>query len=206
MEIDFLRILFSKELPGEEAHLKMSPLNRKVSSLALKEAKNVKESSVALIIVKNEEIILTQRPQYDGSHGGQISFPGGKKEMDDIDLYETAVRETAEEIGIILTMENYVGKLTSVYIPISNFYVEPNVFYLKDLPSFKKDDFEVEEIFTIKIKDLLNEHFVFKKNIQVTETYTLKNVPYYGIDNRVIWGATAIILSELKELIIRAKT
>ncbi|MGV3632603.1 MAG: NUDIX hydrolase [Bacteroidota bacterium] len=195
-------------LPGEDAHARMSPLSRPLSSLAKQSAKIFRESAVAIIIFEedNEQrIILTQRPQYEGKHGGQVSFPGGKREEGDLDLLQTAMRECYEETGVRLTAEDYIGSLTPVFIPVSSFHVEAYVFYLDHLPSFQKDEREVEAIFTVRIEDLLDESRVQQTNISIGDNMTLKDVPYFDLESKIVWGATALILSELKEILSRIK-
>jgi 8-oxo-dGTP pyrophosphatase MutT (NUDIX family) len=199
-----LKNKFTTNLPGELAHQKMAPLDRPLSSFAKKNSFNYKESGVAVIIFENfgnKEIVLIQRPFYDGSHSGQISFPGGKKEENDHDLFQTAIRECFEEIGVTLDEKHFIGKLTPVFIPVSNFHVEPYTFYLPTKPCFTKNQREVSEIFTIKISDLLDDTKIERKDIEVTANLKIKSVPYFNIKQKVIWGATALILNELKEIL-----
>ncbi|MCE3295828.1 MAG: hydrolase [Crocinitomicaceae bacterium] len=195
-------------LPGEDAHVRMAPLSRPVSSLAKQSAKVFRESAVTIIIFEDageQRILLTQRPKYNGKHSGQVSFPGGKWEEGDLDLLQTAMRECYEETGIRLSIEQYVGNLTPVFIPVSNFHVEAYLFYLDYVPQFQKDEREVEAIFSIRIEELLDENRVQKTNIAVSEEMELEDVPYFDLENKVIWGATALILSELKEILSRIK-
>jgi 8-oxo-dGTP pyrophosphatase MutT (NUDIX family) len=199
--IEKLKKLIAFQLPGESAHAQMAPLNRPLSSIAKSKSDNYRESSVAVILVNLEEIILIQRPEYEGNHSGQVSFPGGKKEESDQDLFETALRESQEEIGIQLPRENYLGKLTPVFIPVSNFHVEAHVFILQEQPNFIKDDYEVSEIFSIKITELLDDSKVKYTDMKINREYTLNNIPYFDLENKIIWGATALILNELKELL-----
>lgn len=201
-----IKKLIEKDLPGEEAHKTMSPLERPLSSLALKETKNYKESAVSVILFDKKqkaEIVLIKRQTYEGKHSGQIAFPGGKKEKHDSDLKQTSIRECKEEIGIDLLSEMYLGKLTPVYIPISNFYVEPHVFYLQtERLNFKLDRFEVEEIFSIKMLDLLNPANQTTEQISIMTEFK-KDIPCFKINNKIIWGATALMLNELKEIVLK---
>ena len=191
-------------LKGEISHLPLSPLGRGRSSEALKKANNVRESAVAVILFeKSNELhcTLIQRPNYEGTHSGQISFPGGKQEQEDTDLLITSIRETYEEIGIELLQEHLVGNLTTVYIPVSNFKVAPYVFYFPTTPVYKADNFEVAEIIEIKIKELLSESVIKQTSIPISNGNLLKDIPYFDLENKIIWGATAIILNELREVI-----
>lgn len=198
-----LKQLLKANLPGERAHQKMAPSNRPLSSFAKENASSYKESAVAIILVhtgNSLEIVLIQRPEYEGNHGGQISFPGGKKENLDLNLYQTAVRECFEEIGVELHDEHFIGALTPVFIPVSSFHVETNLFYLKEQPTFNKDDREVDAIFTIKLEELMDDQNIKSTVINLPDNLKLKDVPYFDLENKVIWGATALILSELKEI------
>lgn len=199
--IEQLRFEITNNLPGEQAHLPLSPLNRPLSSLALKNAATYRESAVAVVIFKSQNenhIILIQRPEYNGKHSGQISFPGGKKELHENDLFDTAVRECFEEIGLKLDPNIYCGRLTPVYIPVSQFYVDSHVFYLENKPELTKDEKEVKSIFSIKARDLLADSNLRRKDIITEQSIILRDVPHFYIEEKVIWGATALILNELK--------
>lgn len=204
-----LRSLLEAGLPGEQAHARMAPLSRPLSSLAKQSAKIFRESAVALILFEekgDQRILLTQRPQYDGKHSGQVSFPGGKREEGDLDLLQTAMRECFEETGVHLTMEEYVGPLTPVFIPVSNFHVEAYLFYLDYVPEFQKDEREVEAIFTIGVNELLDDNKVQQTTISLGDNLKLTDVPYFDLENKIVWGATALILNELKEILQRVRT
>ena len=195
-------------LPGEIAHLPLSPSGRGRSSEALKKADKVRESAVAVILFeKSNELhcTLIQRPNYEGTHSGQISFPGGKKEPSDNDLLITSMREAFEEIGVELKEKHLLGSLTSVYIPVSNFSVAPYVFYYPKVPSYIKDNFEVAEIVEININDLLHESVIKHTNIPISNGNMLNNIPYFDLENKIIWGSTALILNELRAIIKRLK-
>ena len=205
---DVLKHAIEKGLPGEAAHLRMSPLKRPLSSFAIKEAETIRESAVAIILFPNENThhcILIQRPIYDGTHSGQVSFPGGKKDLEDIHLEFTARREAFEEVGIELTENLLVGELTDVFIPVSGFKVKPFIYYHETLPSLKADEREVSEIFTFTIDELLNNDSFSTMEIKFPNGITQKNIPCFNLSNKQIWGATALILNELRELILNIK-
>lgn len=196
--------LIEQHLPGESAHLEMSPLNRGLSSVALQQASDVKESAVAVLIFEAEKRLqctLIQRPTYAGSHSGQVSFPGGKKDPTDMDLVHTAMRECWEEIGVTLERDHLVGKLTPVYIPVSNFHVEPFVFFYPEIPIFEKDVREVEEVFSFYLDALLDDANVALVEMQISSKFTLKEVPCFLLEQKQVWGATALILNELKAVL-----
>lgn len=199
----------SNSLPGENAHLLMNPSGRGLSSEAKKKAINVRESAVAIVMYSTEishEIVLIQRPDYIGAHGGQISFPGGKRDVGDLDLKATAIRECHEEIGISLEDSIFLGQLTPVYIPVSNFHVEPYLFYCDQIPLFVKDEREVQHIFSISIADLLHDGTISSMEIEIKGDKLYKDIPCFLINEKKIWGATALILSELKEILRYAQT
>lgn len=201
-----LRKKFSEQLPGEKAHLTMAPAGRTISSLARKKTEFFKESAVSVILFpKNEEVhfYLMQRHVYKGAHSGQVSFPGGKKEENDVSLLQTAKRETLEEIGVKLTDNQLIGELTSVFIPVSKFNMQSFVFYLDEEPQLKIDSFEVESLFSISLNELLRDEIIQKVSIPIGDNLVLDNVPCFMLNNKIVWGATALVLSELKIILKR---
>lgn len=199
-----LEQIIANHLPGEITHLEMSPLNRGLSSIALQQASNVKESAVVVLIFEVEnrlQCTLIQRPIYAGSHSGQVSFPGGKRDPTDLDLVHTAMRECWEEIGVNLERDHLVGKLTPVYIPVSNFHVEPFVFFFPEIPRFEKDIREVEEVFTFYLDALMDDANVAFVEMQISSNFSLKEVPCFVLEQKQVWGATALILNELKAVL-----
>ena len=192
-------------LPGEEAHVEMFPLRARTSE-ALKAAPDHRISAVMVIFYAHENshrLILIERQDYDGKHSGQIGFPGGKIEPGDTDEQAAALRETFEEIGISPNAVSIVGKLTNVYIPVSNFLVHPFVGYLDNEPVFSIDAREVKSVQTISVDELLNDDCRVTTSIIITKGTTLKEVPAFCIREKIIWGATALMLNELKVVLRR---
>lgn len=194
-------------LPGENAHALMAPYKRPSASSVKASSKDPKMSAVLLLLYSKQDeahFILIQRPEYEGTHGGQVSFPGGKQEKNE-SLKETALRETNEEIGICTEEIQILGELTQVYIPPSNFLVSPFIGFIDNPPRFLPDSKEVEDIVEVKVADLLNDAFIKQKKIQVTK-YTDQpmyiEVPYFDLNYKTVWGATAVILSEFRQLIL----
>lgn len=200
-----LKIQIEKGLPGEAAHIEMAPFNRPLSSLALKESNDHRISSVAIVLYENNlkevSVILIQRPHYEGAHSGQISFPGGKKDLTDSDSEFTARRECFEEIGLCLESSHCLGKLTDVYIPVSKFLVHPFLYFYPKPTEFKPDDREVSEILTIDLNLLTNSKSTM--DVRFPNGLIQKNVPCFIFGEKKVWGATALILNELNELINR---
>jgi len=197
-----------KILPGESSHVDMIPYRLPSSSFKIKH-KNVKLSAVlCLLFEKNNNIhcILMERTKDGGKHSGQISFPGGKKEDSDSNFEYTALRETHEEIGIPPDSVEILGELTQVYIPVSNFLIQPFIgvidsnFVLNISPS------EVQSTFNFPITDLLNDNNKQFKTIKNHNGIALKNIPCFILSHKTVWGATALILNELKTIFINLKT
>jgi 8-oxo-dGTP pyrophosphatase MutT (NUDIX family) len=200
-----LKAFLSKELannlPGEQAHAEMAPTNRPLSSFARSTSADYRESAVSIIFQANTlatDILLIQRPSYNGVHGGQVSFPGGKRDPEDKNLFYTAIRECREEIGVNLSEDQFIGLLTPVFIPISKFDVLPHVFVLENEVEFTPDEREVESIFSINVEALLEEKHRKKVSIPNQNGTTLRNIPCFEINNKIIWGATALMLNELR--------
>lgn len=191
-------MLFKKPLPGEEAQLKMAPAYRAKYSPSEIEKFNPKVAAVLILFYKqNEEwhLVFTERMTYKGVHSGQISFPGGKQEIGE-DLKQTALRETFEEIGVSPDLVELVGSLSHVYIPPSNFSVYPFVGIANSEISFKKQDDEVNQIMEIPLSFFFSSENVAPTKIKLSEDIEF-SVPAYVYRKKPIWGATAIILSEL---------
>jgi 8-oxo-dGTP pyrophosphatase MutT (NUDIX family) len=151
---------------------------------------------------KNGEVcfILMRRPDYTGVHSGQISLPGGKFEPGDRDLIATAVREAKEEVGIKPSTVKIIGTLTPLYIPPSNYIVTPAVGWAEPRPEFKADPREVDEMIEVKLTDFLDDRHVQSKRIKLFMGISA-NFPCFYIDGNIIWGATAMMLSEFRVIL-----
>jgi 8-oxo-dGTP pyrophosphatase MutT (NUDIX family) len=188
------------KLPGHDTLSKITPLSR------IKLLKNriippdYKKAAVLMLFYpdnnNNTRIVLILRKKYNGVHSNQISFPGGKMENGDGNLELTALRETYEEIGVRPSSIKVVNKLSSVYIPPSNFKVQPYVGYSDSNLAFKADKKEVALIITPLIEDLINLKIVQSK---VSVNGHTQKVPSYLIDNHILWGATAMMVYEFLE-------
>jgi 8-oxo-dGTP pyrophosphatase MutT (NUDIX family) len=193
-------------LPGAEAQYKMAPIGRKTAQEYLaKQNIKPKIGCVMILLYPSDDKImipLTLRSTYDGTHSGQVSFPGGKHDEADTDLSHTALRETEEELGIQKSSIVLIGKLTDLYIPPSNFLVHPFLGYCNTKPSFKKNEREVAEILEVETNRLADKSIIKQKKIYNKTFGWTVNTPYYEIANQTVWGATAMIISELNELIL----
>ncbi len=164
---------------------------------------NARQSSVLILFFpyKNDiGILLIKRTTDQSVHSGQISFPGGKKEDTDHDLKETALRETFEEVGIAPEYITIIGALSRLYIPPSNFDVYPFVGYVNAHPHVTINS-EVEKVMKVSLNELTNPNLPIEKTIRGHDGQLYK-VPCYYIQNETIWGATAMMLSELLAVIL----
>jgi 8-oxo-dGTP pyrophosphatase MutT (NUDIX family) len=185
-------------LPGKRAQYLMAPNDRD-----FKEIKNeIRIAAVMIILHKKTKkyyLTLIKRQEYDGPHSGQISFPGGKYEKKDENLLQTAIRETKEEIGVRINKTDVIGKLTPLLIPVSSIMVHPFIAFVERLDNYVLQKKEVNDVIEISLDDLLNPKNI-KKDIKTRENKKII-IPYFYIKNCKIWGATAMILSELIEVI-----
>jgi 8-oxo-dGTP pyrophosphatase MutT (NUDIX family) len=191
-------------LPGEKAHVAMLPLNRALTSVGLKEAEKVRKSAVGIILYPSTDgidCILIQRPKYEGMHSDQMAFPGGKMDSDDLDLEYTARRECYEEIALPTSEGILLGELTKVYIPVSGFVIYPFIFHLDQVPVLAPDNREVAEIVTFPLLDILKTENVGTMPINFPQG--TRDVPCFNLANKQVWGATALILNELKEVLLK---
>jgi len=200
---DLLGKIKSIELPGENAHGIFSPPYRPVFTYEEVLANNPKFAAVNIVLyLKNDEwhFPLIQRTinEHD-RHSGQISLPGGKREEMDRDFAETAVRETSEEIGIEKNYVRIIREMSPIYIPPSNFYVYTYISYSKRNPEFILQQSEAVEIIEFPITSFLN--LPDKPEIMALPSAGGKEVPVINFNGYIIWGATAMILSEFSQLL-----
>ncbi len=199
MLVESIKYGLSGKLPGSDAHLKMTPYRKLTDSIP----ENRREGAVLLMLYKKNGspyFVLTERKEYDGVHSRQMSFPGGKIEQGDLSPKQAALRETNEEVGVDITKIEVLGRLTTLYIPPSNFLVHPYIGIYDGKPSFVKEEYEVEEIVEVPLAALLNEENKRETLVDVRMKMKLKT-PYFHLEDKIVWGATAAILSEFKDMI-----
>lgn len=188
------------ELPGAEAHQLMAPKHR--PGFKLKFDTPPRPGAVMILLYEEEGVIqfpLIRRTEYRGVHSGQIALPGGKAEDTDVDLIATAVREAQEELGIDPQKIDIVGSLTSFFVAASNFQILPVVAYAKEFPQFVPEEREVAGVVTADLQTMINPETVKEKEITPAEGITF-DAPYYDLNGTVVWGATAMMLSEFVTL------
>lgn len=157
-----------------------------------------KAAVLALFYPKNEQtyLALMLRESYNGVHSNQISFPGGKMEMQDKDLYQTALREAQEELNIDPISTEFIKEINKVFIPPSNFEVSPFLAYTKNRPNFQKNH-EVASLIEFPIFELLKEDSIEEGYKNFADGSRIKT-QYFKHENHQIWGATAIMLAEIR--------
>jgi 8-oxo-dGTP pyrophosphatase MutT (NUDIX family) len=201
--VDFLKHRLQQPLPGKSAQLKMSSQARLRELMNFSDPAGATESSVLILLYPingSTGLVLMLRPEYPGVHSGQISLPGGKFEDSDMTLVNTALRESQEEIGIDPAKVQVIGQLTGMYIPPSNFMVTPFIGYSLAQPKFTADPVEVAKIIEIEVSDLVEKRFRKMKTMKLSMGMTIR-VPSFYINGNIIWGATAMILSELAVIV-----
>ncbi len=200
--VDFLKERLQKELPGDRAHQLM--VAKQLGPQFRMQAQSVPRNGAVMIALYFWEgkvyFPLTQRPNYRGVHGGQVSLPGGKKEEQDNSLIETAIRETHEEIGVLIKDSQVLGSLSDLNITASNFIVKPIISFIEEKPVFVRDPYEVDHIFTTDIEHLLKSETLKTTELTVGPQVRLE-APYFDIDDKIVWGATAMILSEFAQIL-----
>lgn len=189
-------------LPGIPAQLKMAHVTR---SKYVAPPPHARQAGVmATLFPKNNEwhVVLIQRnPNDRDQHGGQISFPGGKAEPEDGTMLKTALRETEEEVGIAQDKVKVLGSLSQLYIPVSNFQVHPFVGYLDHQPDYIIQEAEVSKVIETPLSHFHDPATKNITDIRINQHLSLKNVPYYDVEGKILWGATAMMMSELITLI-----
>jgi len=193
------------ELPGEDFHFKMAPIERllelKKEARALK---TTKQAAVLCLFYPSEEnethLLLILRKTYKGVHSAQVGFPGGKVERIDGSLLETALRETEEEVGVPRATISVLKALTEIYIPPSHFFVQPFLGITRTTPQFIPQEEEVEALIKVPLMEFLN------KKAKVTQTLSTSyakeiQVPAFKLQGHIVWGATAMMLNEVREIL-----
>jgi len=193
------------ELPGEAVQLKMAPMNRlqelKQQAYSMETAKKAGVIALFYPTAKREtNLVLILRKTYKGIHSAQIGFPGGKIEQEDNSLVDTALRETEEEVGVPRDKISIIKKLTQLYIPPSNFFVQPFLGIVNETPKFILETREVEALIEVDLNKFMDERCV---TTQILSTSYASNweVPAFKLNGHIVWGATAMMLNEVRELL-----
>lgn len=194
-------------LPGKEAQLSMSPNPQDLRRFDTKLPLNHRKSAVLILFYPNEDkafFPLIKRPVYPGVHSGQIALPGGKMEDEDQDVIDTALREAWEEVGVLPQQVKLIGKMSDLFIPTSNFLVSPILGYSEEMPDFVPEEKEVARIIETAVSTLYEPTIRKKKILEFSNNFRL-DTPYFEVDKEMVWGATAMILSELLQILENGK-
>lgn len=199
---DNLRIEILKGLPGTEVQWQMASSDRMIQNFPRVPGDDARIAAVLILLYPyNGSVytVLMQRHNYEGVHGGQISFPGGKMEESDENTIRTAIREAEEETGIDPDKISVIGTLTPLFIHVSNMIVTPVVGWTDTKPAFNHQPEEVVFLIDADIKLLLDPAIVKSKPLNIKGE--MISVRYYDYNGNVIWGATAMILHELLTIV-----
>ena len=193
-------------LPGIDSQFKLAPsIRKKLGKEINGEERNPNKAAVLSLLFPDAsgemQMVFMLRKTYKGVHSNQIGFPGGKVESSDNNLEATALRETYEEIGVSSMNITVLKELTDVYIPPSNFLVTPFLGILKERPEYILEENEVERLIEIPLKSILSDKSIASRIITTSYAKEIE-VPVFKFDDEVIWGATAMMLSEIKDLIL----
>ncbi len=205
-KIEWLRERLKQPLPGRTAQERMTG---RVISMPVKVPENARPSAVlCLLFPLNDElhVLLMKRREDNTAHSGQVSFPGGSYEPTDADLKATALREAQEEVGILSSEVDILGALTPLYIPVSNFNVYPFVGYAKQRPEYNLSHNEVSYTIEVPLATVLQPERKIKTDVTSPVLPTvIRNVNAYKLeDGTIIWGATAMMISELEAILENA--
>jgi len=192
-------------LPAEASQFKMSPPFRlELLKMYKKDMKKANKAGVLALFYPDEakqtKLVLILRKTYNGVHSAQVGFPGGKLEAQDQSLEDAAVRETYEEIGVPIQDIEVIRQLTEVYIPPSNFYVQPFLSITNKTPRFIKQEDEVEELIEVSLKHFFDDDNIVTKSVSTSYNVEVE-VPAFLLNDHIVWGATAMMLSEIKDLL-----
>src|SRR5690606_38184832 len=197
--VSVLERKLKNELPGRKGQIHMAPTPVDEARFNVLEPPHARKGAVLLLLFPDKSgciIPFIKRPTYPGIHSGQVALPGGKWEESDQTLENTAIRETEEEIGVEGSKIQLIGKLSKLYIPPSNFLVTPFVGFTKEIPEFVPDPREVDKIIYCSFETLVDKSIRKETMIKVSKNHSIM-APYFAIEEEVVWGATAMMLSEL---------
>ncbi len=204
LPIDWITALASRlraPLPQERAHRAMAPAGRFAENAHFQPNASTRLSAVLIAFYpKNGNLYfpLIVRPDNSGVHSGQVALPGGRQDETDTDFVMTALREMEEEMGVTVPREAVIGELSSFYIPPSNYLVYPILACLPAPPTFSPNPSEVVKVLEVDLATFAYTDTRKQKVIQAS--YMEAEMPYYDLEDHTVWGATAMILSELREV------
>lgn len=193
------------ELPGAAVQLKMAPMERlQELKREVKHMDTARRAGVMSLFYPSENnetrLILILRRTYKGVHSAQVGFPGGKIELEDRDIQDAALRETEEEVGVSRDSISVLKKLTEIYIPPSNFFVQPFLGITTKRPEFIPQEEEVEALIEVRLQDFMDDINITTQILSTSYATSLE-VPAFKLNGHIVWGATAMMLNEVRELL-----
>jgi 8-oxo-dGTP pyrophosphatase MutT (NUDIX family) len=213
----------SEPLPGRPAQFRMASMKRLAELGNFTVPADAKVACVLNLLHFSggewRTVLIQRTINPRDRHSGQVSFPGGRYEEGDGNLSNVALREAEEEVGVSPEQIRILGRLTELYIPVSNFLVHPFVGMLQGNAVFTPQPGEVEAILTPTLSHFLRPDTQKQTDLNLTHhaaprqlpyfeaeghpatNITLREVPYFEVEGRVVWGATAMILSEFVEIL-----
>ena len=200
---DDLRSAFDVPLPGYKAHNEVMGYKRPTVEEVMESDVQPRLSAVIFLLYPGVEdwyFLLLKRHDYSGVHSGQVGLPGGSLDFGETPE-EAAVRELHEESGLLLDPKRIIAPLTSLYIPPSNFIVRPYAAIFDKQPEWRFDSHEVKRGIEVPLKDLLKAESLTDTNVKLSDGATRLNVKAFNFEEEIVWGATAMILSECKEIL-----
>jgi 8-oxo-dGTP pyrophosphatase MutT (NUDIX family) len=205
-DIPMLKKALEGPLPGLEEQLKLAHDLRATELAHMRADEDSKVAGVVLLLFRAEDeqiktVLIARSLNPRDVHSGQISFPGGRIEPKDKNIETGALRELYEEVGVAPHEVDVLGALTEVYIPISNFLVFPFVAYASKTPDFRAQETEVISILTPDLGLFLEPNQPERKEMTMSNGFKLGMVPYFDVEGHVLWGATAMMLGELRAVV-----
>ena len=201
--VGFLEKRTELPLPGTVAHQKMQPKMTNGLPLKLKHDQDPRKGGVLILFYQDAGKLrfpIIERTSYEGIHSNQMALPGGRYEEQDEDQVTTAIREAEEEVGVIANEIEIIGCLSEFFVAASNYMVLPVLAKVDHKPNFISQPREVAEIVLPSVDDLINPDKLLEKEIVVKGGFKM-NCPYFDLEGKVVWGATAMMLSELVEIL-----
>lgn len=201
----YLELALKEPLPGFDYQMRMAPKIDLQAARSFKPTKDAKRSAVLVLITPDENgnprLLLTLRSKHLKKHSGQISFPGGKSDEGETPE-ETALRESNEETGLAYELPEIIGRMSELFVPPSNSVITPVVAYAETCGKLEANIDEVSEILFVNIDQIAGDD----KILFFESDFGSKVIkyPYWEVHPTTkLWGATAILISELLELYYR---
>lgn len=200
--IEQIEAALRRPLPGLAAMVRMAPIPRPLAPPT--PTHRPREGGVLVLLYPNGQgselhLVLTRRTDHVATHRGQISFPGGSVDPEDMSTAHTALREACEEIGACQAELRLIGDLTPLYIPPSDFRIYPHVAYAPRRPDFHPQPDEVAELLEVPLRHFLGDNHTGLETWQIQGEP--RQVPFYLVQGHKVWGATAMVLAELAAIV-----